>query len=43
MTDLQERIIRRILENKEAMQIAANFIGTESKSKTNVKYVFVGD
>lgn len=31
MTDLQERIIRRILEDKEAVQIAANFIKAEQK------------
>lgn len=29
MTELQERIIRRILEDKEAMKIAANFIESQ--------------
>lgn len=31
MTELQERIIRLILEDEAAMQIAANFIEAEQK------------
>ena len=36
MTDLQERIIRRILEDKEAVQIAANFIESQ-QNQTEIK------
>ena len=31
MTELQERIIRRILEDEEALQIAADFIKKENE------------